>query len=104
MNTDYEEQDIGIKFDDIMKSIQGVNENKAVMGILKPQLIRIGNGRTEEILFRIMEQIWHERHTQEVTVLNKSEVILLHKSGDKKMPQNYRPISLRHIVLNVMDR
>ena len=57
MNSDYEVQEIGIKFNDIMKAIQGVNENKAVMGILKPQLIRIGNGRTEEILFRIIEQI-----------------------------------------------
>ena len=36
MHAEYDEQDIGIKFDDIMKAIQGVNENKAVMGILKP--------------------------------------------------------------------
>ena len=57
MNSDYEVQEIGIKFNDVMKAIQGINENKAVMGILKPQLIRIGNGRTEEILFRIIEQI-----------------------------------------------
>ena len=64
-----------------MNAIQGVNENKAVKGILRPELIRLGNGRTEEIIYRILEQLWNERETTEPTILNQSEVILLYKSG-----------------------
>ena len=87
-----------------MQAIQGVNENKAVMGVLKPQLIRLGNGRTEEIIYRILEQLWYERNDHDITVLNQSETILLYKNGDRNAPQNYRPISLRHLILNIMDR
>ena len=42
-------------FNDIMIAIQGINENKAVKGNLKSMLIRLGRGRTEEVLFRIIK-------------------------------------------------
>ena len=31
-------------------------------------------------------------------------MILLHKDGDKSIASNYRPISLRHMILNILDR
>ena len=36
--------------------------------------------------------------------LNESKVILLHKEGNKSLPGNYRPITLRHMILNILDR
>ena len=46
---------VGINYNDVMTAIQGINENKAVYGILKPILLRLGQGRTEEIIFRIVQ-------------------------------------------------
>ena len=69
-----------------MRAIEGVNENKAVQGIVKPKLLRLGNGRTEEILYKIIQQFWYERTDKEKTILNKSQVTLLHKNGDKTQP------------------
>ena len=69
-----------------MRAIEGVNENKAVQGIVKPKLLRLGNGRTEEILYKIIQQFWYERADKEKTILNNSQVTLLHKNGDKTHP------------------
>ena len=69
-----------------MRAIEGVNENKAVQGIVKPKLLRLENGRTEEILYKIIQQFWYERTDKEKTILNKSQVTLLHKNGDKTQP------------------
>ena len=66
-----------------MQAIEGVNENKAVLGIIKPKLIRLGNGRTEEIIYKIIQQFWYERSVKEKTILNNSQVTLLYKNGDK---------------------
>ena len=37
-------------------------------------------------------------------ILNESKVVLLYKEGDKRNPGNYRPITLRHFILNILDR
>ena len=39
-----------------MQAIEGINENKAVVGVIKPKLLRLGNGRTEEIIYKIIQQ------------------------------------------------
>ena len=36
--------------------------------------------------------------------LNESKVTLLYKGGYKASPDNYRPITLRHMILNILDR
>ena len=47
--------DTKLNYNDLQIAIQGVNENKAVHGTLKPLLIRLGHGRSEEIIFRIID-------------------------------------------------
>ena len=55
MQQNYRFENIGLNYNDVIQATQGVNENKAVQGILKPKLLRLGNGRSEEIIYRIME-------------------------------------------------
>ena len=45
-----------------------------------------------------------ERRGDNIKELNESKVILLYKDGDKASPGNYRPITLRHMILNILDR
>ena len=66
-----------------MQAIEGINENKAVVGVIKPKLLRLGNGRTEEIIYKIIQQFWYERADKEKTILNNSQVTLLYKNGEK---------------------
>ena len=46
---------IGVEHNELMQAMEGINENKAVWGILKPKLLRLGQGRTEEIIYRIIK-------------------------------------------------
>ena len=81
-----------------------LNERKATAGNIKPHLIRLGGRWIHEIIYNIIREIWNERQIESVNLLNESKVILLFKNGDKRMPSNYRPISLRHMILNILDR
>ena len=94
----------GPKYEEIMEIIHNMNENKATSGIIKPQIIKLGGTWCHEIIYRIIRQIWNERNQDNTPLLNESKVILLHKDGDKSIANNYRPISLRHMILNILDR
>ena len=64
----------------------------------------MGSKWGHDIIFRIIRQIWVERRQDNIKELNESKVVLLFKDGDKALPGNYRPITLRHMILNILDR
>ena len=80
-----------------------INEEKASTGNIKPQILKLGSKWGHDIIFRIIRQIWHERRGINIKELNESKVILL-SNGNKALPENYRPITLRHMILNILDR
>lgn len=41
---------------------------------------------------------------ESLPLLNESKVVMLPKKGEKLDPGNYRPISLRHMLVNILDR
>ena len=57
-----------------------------------------------QIIYKIIKQIWAERNRENTPILNESKVILLYKDGNRSIASNYRPISLRHMILNILDR
>ena len=81
-----------------------LNERKATARNIKPHLIRLGGRWIHEIIYNIIREIWNERQIENVNLLNESKVVLLFKNVDKRMPSNYRLISLRHMILNILDR
>ena len=47
----------GPKYEEIMKIIMNINEDKATTGNIKPQIIKLGSKWGHDIIFRIIRQI-----------------------------------------------
>ena len=87
-----------------MNIVSNINTDKATSGNIKSIIIKLGSKWCHDIIYRIVCQIWNERQRENARILNESNVVLLFKEGDRKEPGNYRPISLRHIILNILDK
>ena len=73
----------GPQYEEIMDIISTINEDKASSGNIKPQILKLGSKWCHDIIFRIIRQLWLERHQESARILNESKVILLYKDGNK---------------------
>ena len=54
-------------------------------------------------IYQIIKKIVENPENMPLTI-TESNICLLHKKGDKLNPKNYRPIALRHFLMNVLDK
>ena len=52
----------GPQYKEIMEIISNINEVKDTTGIIKPQILKLGSKWCHDIIYRIIRQIWLERH------------------------------------------
>ena len=53
---------------------------------------------------KLLKKSENKKIKEAKTKLNESDICLLYKEGNRKLAGNYRPIALRHVILNVIDR
>ena len=83
--------------------ISGIDLNKATWGQITPLVIKWGAEVYLSQIYLIIKTIVTQPDLLPEAITT-SNICLLHKKGDKAEPKNYRPIALRHFIMNILDK